>query len=73
MAKCPECGRRLDALNTIRFSESECFSVDSIGREEHMTTSFSVCSICAAHIEHAIDLGRAEAHRAALRSRGDER
>lgn len=70
MARCPECGRRLDAFNSIRFSERECVGTDGAGKKRYQTVSFTVCAVCAAHIEAAIARGRVEAHNAARRREG---
>lgn len=67
MARCPECGRKLDAFNSIRFSERECLGVDASGKKEYTTTSFTVCAVCAAYIESAIARGRVQAHDSARR------
>lgn len=61
MANCPECGRRLNAFNSVRFTERECLGADFMGKKEYQTTSFTVCSICALYVESGIADGRARA------------
>lgn len=61
MARCKECGRELDAFNSVRFTERECCGIDYTGKKEYQTASFTVCSVCAVHVEQGIADGLARA------------
>lgn len=71
MARCAECGRKLDAFNSVRFTERECVGVDFTGKKEYQTTSFTVCRACALFVESGIAHGRAKAQMDSIRLRGD--
>jgi hypothetical protein len=73
MARCPECGRKLDAFNSVRFTERECLGFDYTGKKEYQTTSFTVCTVCALQVESGIADGRARAKILAIHKRRTKR
>lgn len=58
---CPECGRKLNVMNSTRFTERTCLGIGWNGKNEYTTTSFTVCNVCATYVEQGIANGRAQA------------
>ena len=69
MSKCAECGRALNALNSVRFTERECVGFDHTGKKEYQTTSFTVCAACAVYVEKGMVDGRTRARVQAIHDR----